>query len=234
MLAERVHSFMLAAMLSCATAVPAGHRTEFQIARGTVQSDADGWGGKHSRMIDNELIAQKDTTVDATAAGGHLPDVSPPNLVRNETLHAAARTAKAEARAAEAADKRAAAKAERKQAAAARKAERHSKRKAARGEQGEQGERQQASHGRSVGAGPAALVALDAAAPVAQVRQEQQQGGMHTHEGTFARAAASSRSQARAGWRAARRARAQAKLNEGAVATTSDVALDRLNEGMRH
>ena len=167
------------------------------------------------------------------AAAGSLLDVAPSSLVRNETLRTTARAARAEARAAAAADTRAAAKAERKQAAAARQAERAAargsgaKRKAAQSDDERQGEeeelQQQTSRGSAVGAGPAALVTLDAASAPQQQQQQQQAGS------TFARAAAASRSQAQA----ARRARAAARHHRAVATADSDVALDRLNEGMR-
>ena len=228
---------------------------------GAVDAGHNG-GVKHSRMMDNEQIASApedlkpedmssanrvlngysrtqhstrdsappagERAASTAAAAGSLLDVAPSSLVRNETLRTTARAARAEARAAAAADTRAAAKAERKQAAAARQAERAAargsgaKRKAAQSDderQGDEAEQQQTSRGSAVGAGPAALVTLDAASA-----PQQQQAGS-----TFARAAAASRSQAQA----ARRARAAARHHRAVATADSDVALDRLNEGMR-
>ena len=228
---------------------------------GAVDAGHNG-GVKHSRMMDNEQIASApedlkpeelssanrvlngyshtqhstrdsappagERAASTAAAAGSLLDVAPSSLVRNETLRTTARAARAEARAAAAADTRAAAKAERKQAAAARQAERAAargsgaKRKAAQSDderQGDEAEQQQTSRGSAVGAGPAALVTLDAASA-----PQQQQAGS-----TFARAAAVSRSQAQA----ARRARAAARHHRAVATADSDVALDRLNEGMR-
>ena len=279
---------MLSLLCSCAPALPR-HLTEFEIARGAIQHgggspstavDRLNGGVKHSRMLDNELIAAKDDSIDESSANrlihgynqGHQSshhsapsakseapaaseqapsmatssDIAPSNLVRNETLHiSSSRAARAEARAVAAAEKRAAAKAKRVKAAEARKAERAAarrngaERKAAQteqqqqqgqpGQQHQQGQRQlqqgqqHLPRGSAPGAGPAALVTLDASAPQQQQQQQQQSAGS-----TFARAAAASRAQAKA----ARRARAEARHQR--VPVTSDVAFDRLHEGMRH